>query len=90
MSGYQAGSVIYGLDTVIQLQRIALNVDMFIFGVWNRRECFFNQFSDRIFILFSFLIKYLESSVTDEPETISSSVHFAKLVIIPPSSNHWG
>jgi hypothetical protein len=23
MSGYQAGSVIYGLDTVIQLQRIA-------------------------------------------------------------------
>ena len=32
MSGYQAGSVIYGLDTVIQLQRIALNVNMFVHG----------------------------------------------------------
>ena len=45
MSGYQAGSVIYGLDTVIQLQRIALDINMFIFGVWNRWESFLNQFS---------------------------------------------
>ncbi len=41
MSGYQAGSVIYGLGTVISLQRIALP------SIFN--QCIFNNLMKQIF-----------------------------------------
>jgi hypothetical protein len=61
---------------------ISCDIDMSVLGVRNRWEGFFNQFNDRIFILFGFLVEHLKSSVVDEPETISRPIHLAELMVV--------